>query len=475
VYSARTVAVAFTGLALCFGSLQASATPAAAAPTCSAPGLKKGQTPVILAHGLGSSAATWTGNNGASMVSKLKSVKGLYIETFDYSLKNKNLTWVTDPQIAPRFAERVNCLNKLAGEKVVAGGHSMGGLLIREAAATVGSKIGFIFTLGTPNSGSGWANVGTNLLRAICPLGVVNDNSICDVDAMRGLRTDSDEINRLPKHNGSIPLLAVAGDVTMELELGFATVHKDTDSDLVVSKQSALQFDSHQEQGGDQKNIPCSGPGPWDIACHHTRLPHNSEATRAVADAVKKYLSHRDEQRRLAEQAKNLEFHGLTIPLLSNWTEGRLWQHANPADTTGIKTGGCPRDKYGLVWCSGAHVFGPEGGKVGHPTTAYSPQGAWDPFTGVQQCPMYTDLTRAGYSDPLGYPLLREGTAKIGNRSVLYHEWKIGCAAADGSDGGNPAKHFVQKVWYDPQSKIFIVDEWNTPGLREALANATWN
>jgi hypothetical protein len=474
VYSARTVAAAFTGLALCFGSLQVSATPAAAAPTCSAPGLKKGQTPVILAHGLGSSAATWTGNNGASMVSKLKSVKGLYIETFDYSLRNKNLTWVTDPQIAPRFAERVNCLNRLAGEKVIAGGHSMGGLLIREAAATVGSKIGFIFTLGTPNSGSGWANVGTNLLRAICPLGVVNDNSICDVDAMRGLRTDSDEINRLPKHNGSIPLLAVAGDVTMELELGFATVHKDTDSDLVVSKQSALQFDSHQEQGGDQKNIPCSGPGPWDIACHHTRLPHNSEATRAVADAVKKYLSHRDEQRRLAEQAKTLRFRDLTIPLRLNWVNEPVSSKGEGPDSKDIRTGSCHNDLYGLTWCQGFYVFGPNGGKVGHPPVSYTPRYSWEPYTDVKACPMYANRTRAGYADQ-AKSHLQEGTARIGNRTVRYNEWKIGCAAADGSDGGNPAKHFVQKVWYDPQSKIFIVDEWNTPGLREALANATWN
>lgn len=172
-----------------------------------------------------------------------------------------------------------------------------------------------------------------------------------------------------------------------------------------------------------------------------------------------------------------LRFHNLTIPLQSNWREERLWKHKASLDSTGIRTAStCPVDEYGNAWCQGVHIFGPEGGKVGHPEVSYNPLGAWHPFTGASPCPRYVDRTRSGFlNEKTAYPLIRSGTAKLGTRTVQYREWKIGCTTTGGSDGGSPAKFFVQKVWYDTESNIFIVDEWDTPGLKEALANARWN
>lgn len=174
------------------------------------------------------------------------------------------------------------------------------------------------------------------------------------------------------------------------------------------------------------------------------------------------------------QRGKTLKFHNLTIPLQSAWINKPIAGGGEGLDSKNIRTGSCHNDLQRLKWCQGFYVFGPNGGKVGNPPVSYEPPYPWEPYTDVKACPMYADRGRAGYADP-SEAHLHEGTAKIGTRTVRYNEWKIGCLAMDGSDNGNPAKFFVQKVWYDPQSKIFIVDEWGTKGLPEALANAQWN
>lgn len=176
----------------------------------------------------------------------------------------------------------------------------------------------------------------------------------------------------------------------------------------------------------------------------------------------------------VVQRGKTLKFHNLIIPLQSSWTNKPISSQGEAPDSKNIRTGPCQTDWVGLTWCQGFYVFGPDGGKVGHPQVNYDPRYSWSPYTDVKACPMYADRGRTSYGSS-GDPLISESTVKIGNRAVQYREWKIGCSAMDGSDGGNPSKSFVQKVWYDPQSKIFIVDEWNTPGLSQALANATWN
>lgn len=272
------------------------------APSCTAD-IKSGQRPIVLVHGLGSNASVWgSTNNSNTLVAKLGKLKDVYVEAFDYKPKNKS--WVTDPNIAPRLKNRVECLAKLSGRDTILGGHSMGGLAIREVAKDT-SGIGFIFTIGTPNIGSGWANVGTDLIRSICPIPAVNDNSICDVDAMRGLRNNSDEIRGLPKHDGNTPLKAIAGDVTIRVPLGFATVYKDTESDLVVSKKSALKYDAHVEQGGGQKVIPCVNNLDSALTnCWHSALPNNAETVDEVVASVLRYIQYRNEANSFASRIK---------------------------------------------------------------------------------------------------------------------------------------------------------------------------
>lgn len=318
-------------LGILLGGVGAPAAAAPDAPSCKAD-IKNGQRPIILVHGLGGKAAAWgRTSDSKSMVAQLSALKNTYVETFDYSSKRKNLTWVTDPQIAPRLKNRVECLAKLSGKDVVLGGHSMGGLTIREVAKDT-DDLGFIFTLGTPNSGSGWANIGTNLLRTICPIKLnVNDNSICDVDAMRGLRNNSDEIRRLHKHTGNTPLKAIAGDMTIRIQIGFATAHRDTDSDLVVSKQSALQFDAHPEQGGGRKVITCTNDvNAVFTNCWHSALTNNPTAVDEAVSSVERYIQYRDEINSFASKIKpyigGWSNHSISTVVNANGT-GTLYWH----------------------------------------------------------------------------------------------------------------------------------------------------
>jgi hypothetical protein len=215
--------------------------------------------------------------------------------------------------------------------------------------------------------------------------------------------------------------------------------------------------------------------GPWAVFVAPAMVVGPLvEFFRSELNVIGDELNGRSKYGIVIRRGKMLKFYNLTILLQSGWDNKPISGAGEGQDSKDIRTGACHNDQYGLMWCQGFYVFGPNGGKVGHPLVSYDPQYAWEPYTDARACPMYADRFRSGYISPVETQL-HEGTAKIGARTVRYNEWKVGCAAMDGSDDGNPAKFFVQKVWYDPQSGIFIVDEWDTPGLKEALANARWN
>ncbi|GAA2588395.1 serine/threonine-protein kinase [Actinomadura fulvescens] len=69
--------------------------------------------------------------------------------------------------------------------------------------------------------------------------------------------------------------------------------------------------------------------------------------------------------------------------------------------------------------------------------------------------------------------LVKRGLAPVGGRQAEYREWRIGCVKATSTFTATDVS-FVQRVWYLPQSKVLIVDEWNTPGLAAILQKATW-
>lgn len=319
----RGIIAALVGLAVCFGGLQA-APPAQAASACASQliesaNLDSDDDLIVLVHGLNSDESAWgDGSNSKSIRAQLDSIPNTHLETFDYRSTNKN--WVTNDNIGPRLAKRIACMAEASRSvkgsgKVIAIGHSMGGLAIYEASShtidgrKVSDMLKLVGTVGTPNTGSGLADFTTNFLRTICPP-VVNPNlldwSPCDIDAVRGLRNNSPQINALPKVPDSVPLLAIAGDETIRLEIGWAHVDTDTNSDIVVTKESALQNDHQSDQGGGQKNFECMAVNKYDGECWHNGLTSYQMTIDALKDAINKKRAYDQEQKRLAEERKRL-------------------------------------------------------------------------------------------------------------------------------------------------------------------------
>ncbi|GAA2588410.1 serine/threonine-protein kinase [Actinomadura fulvescens] len=83
-------------------------------------------------------------------------------------------------------------------------------------------------------------------------------------------------------------------------------------------------------------------------------------------------------------------------------------------------------------------------------------------------CPPRADLYGVG-----GQKLVKRGLAPVGGRQAEYREWQIRCAKIiPRYEKSNVS--FVHRLWYLPQSKVLIVDEWNTPNLGAILEKAVW-
>jgi len=260
----------------------------------------KGKVPVIVVHGLFGNAGAWGNKDDSnSMVASLKKIKGVYLdEPFDYS--STNTKWVTDDNNGPRLARRIDCLAQASGRKPAVVGHSMGGLLARKAASLkvngrwVSNEFGMLITLGTPNLGSGWANVGTDLIRSLCPSRTVLDTSLCDfsqISALKGLRDNGKDIKNLPWMPTNVPVLALAGDVTLHAKIFNADVSADTESDLIVSKNSALQDIRTTSAGGGSKSFACTMEAGLQLpSCWHSALTSNHNVIQTTVDAVTRYV-----------------------------------------------------------------------------------------------------------------------------------------------------------------------------------------
>ena len=296
--TATLVASTLTGTAF-------AATPAVAdsSKTCNVSAMAskiKGKVPVLVVHGLMGNGDAWTqSNDGDSMLTALKKIKGVYVdEPFDYS--STNTRWVTDDNIGPRLARRIDCLAQASGRDPAVIGHSMGGLTARLASSlkvdgrSVGDKFGMLITLGTPNLGSGLANIGTDFIRSLCPARTVLDHSLCDfsqISALKGLRENSEEIKNLPWMPRDVPVLALAGDVSVHAKIFNADVTMDTEGDLVVSKNSALQDIRTTSAGGGSKSFACTMEVGFQLPeCWHSALTSNRDVIQTTVDAVTRYV-----------------------------------------------------------------------------------------------------------------------------------------------------------------------------------------
>jgi len=94
-----------------------------------------------------------------------------------------------------------------------------------------------------------------------------------------------------------------------------------------------------------------------------------------------------------------------------------------------------------------------------------------------------TDPSHVCPTDPLKYNGVRaplpqkpqvQKLAPVGSHQAEYREWRERCWDYGAADSKQGQVYFVQRLWYLPQSKILIIDEWNTPRLDKILEQATW-
>ncbi|WP_345580534.1 hypothetical protein [Nonomuraea rosea] len=156
---------------------------------------------------------------------------------------------------------------------------------------------------------------------------------------------------------------------------------------------------------------------------------------------------------------------GLTLYLPIRWKVYRVG-----SDWIRVVTGKCakPEKGYGTPECDSFWVLGPKAIKQGN--ELFRPYDGEEPFypaTDVQLCPhnrKWGQVVGAARS---------KGLRQVGpGHKAAYREWKATCVSYS---GGGVKSRYVQREWYLPTTKILVVDQWNTPGLADALKHADWN
>ena len=152
-----------------------------------------------------------------------------------------------------------------------------------------------------------------------------------------------------------------------------------------------------------------------------------------------------------------LTFRHLTIRL------GKGWRAGGGGDHVEVATSRSCRRSAGGVDCPGFLLLGPSQIAIASQLAPYDPDKVWHPGAGVEGCPKDRDgLAEAPPAKPA-----KKAVAKVGGKDAVYREWRIGCVDAR---TGKPEGGYLQRAWYLTASGILVVDEWSTPGLKEALA-----
>jgi hypothetical protein len=157
-----------------------------------------------------------------------------------------------------------------------------------------------------------------------------------------------------------------------------------------------------------------------------------------------------------------LTFRAMTIRLLPGWRATR-----DAADRVTVASGAACRRSLGGVDCPGFLLLGPSQIAIGHELGPYRPERVWHPGAGVEGCP----ADRDGLVEQTPARPRTAGFATVGSKQAVYRVWVVPCLDATTL---KPEGSYRQRVWYLPDSRILVVDEWSTPGLAGVLAAATF-
>ncbi|HEU5122334.1 MAG TPA: alpha/beta fold hydrolase [Candidatus Saccharimonadales bacterium] len=278
--------------------------------------------PLVMAHGLFGKPNIW---DGLSKV--LNEVKDVYIATpFDYSANLANINWVTHPNVGPKLAKTVACLadasKKNGGPgKVLIIGHSMGGLAAQYAAAQVPNKVGLVITIGTPHKGSILANAMAPTINSLCSFSLpsiggrkvyITPENCKKSLAFAGLSIDSEELEKLPPFPPNVPVKAIAGNITPQMQLGMVKITgAPLHSDAVVHTPSALGTFTTMGKGDGKREVSCTGflvfPSMSDASCEHSQLVNDSQ----VQASIEQYIA--------ATNVPAIDFFGLMLRPGPEW------------------------------------------------------------------------------------------------------------------------------------------------------------
>jgi hypothetical protein len=226
--------------------------------------------PVVLVHGWDDSYTAMQGYAGLLIRSKVLH-EPLRPYLFDYSANSGH--WAAVPAIAACLADYVNSVSgayhAAGGDgKVLALGHSMGGLAIRfsadsrYAAHPDGGNLGGVTTLDTPHLGSPWGDTpqaqllqdfaqlkAGNWLEGMFPWPIGSDGQTC-LATHAGTTGMPPGCPVPPWLAGNVPVAEIGGDITVQRQvMGYTIDTTDTGGDSVVATASSLGY------------VPSSGPG----------------------------------------------------------------------------------------------------------------------------------------------------------------------------------------------------------------------
>ncbi|MCP2336281.1 serine/threonine-protein kinase [Actinomadura rupiterrae] len=151
----------------------------------------------------------------------------------------------------------------------------------------------------------------------------------------------------------------------------------------------------------------------------------------------------------------------------------------------GASPGCTPSDKqfspYNLSQCKGYAVMGPSFSTHSDIYLAAKFK-ATEPFGGMfgedkgMDCPADNKLRVSDAQH--GASRTVSSFKPVGSHKAQYFEWTVPCWTRDATDGRGfktrTATSYTERIWYLPESNILIVDFWQTPGLDQVLAKATW-
>lgn len=316
--------VTLSALALCAmlvgvmpaGAAEARTTTRVAAPETACQNDFGKKVPILLVHGFDSNPGMW--NEGSpSMIRSLGGISNVAIKTFDYSAHH--FDWVAHPDIGPKLARTIDCLASVSRKnggpgKVIVVAHSMGGLALRYVIRwkvgthEIADDLGLVVTLGTPHKGAAMANVFGWGWHWYCGL-MVGDvpNKGAEVKkcersgAITGMKVGSRELKELPEFPPTVPVRAIAGDMTGLTQLFVTTLRQPFYGDGVVPLTSAIDEYTTGKPGDgnfvfrcDIRHYDSYGVEPWKFQggeCWHNAMYKTGYIQESVTNGIREYLA----------------------------------------------------------------------------------------------------------------------------------------------------------------------------------------